>query len=488
MKLIYITALLPYGPGEAFLIPEVKELLRRGYDVRIVPRSPTYRVVHKDAAELQEHCTARSLFGWDVVKGALKEIFLRPRGAFRALAVLFRNSTWSTFAKNLAVYAKGLWLGGLARDWQADHIHVHWISTPATMGMVASIVSQTPWSCTAHRADIDLNNLLAEKLRHASFVRFISQSGWRMAASLGAPPDPRNAAVLHLGVNLPVGSGNPRLRRDRRTPSSARRICIRSKATAISSRPSALLRKRGVECKLLVAGDGELRPELEAQVRSLGLADAVQFLGQRSHSEILAMYREGRVGMVVLPSVDLGHNLHEGIPVALIEAMSYGIPVVGTQTGGIPELLEGGAGLIVPDKDPAALADAIERYVRDPAFAAEVARKGRQRVRESFNVATIVSQLLERILPAQVLAGKQSHAVAGKGRELAAMADHQPLVTVIVPCRNEGKWIGPCLQSILDNDYPRRSPGGPRGRRHEQRRHPAGHRVVCRQASAACGS
>ena len=46
----------------------------------------------------------------------MKEIFLRPRGAFRALAVLFRNSDWSTFAKNLAVYAKGLWLGGVARD------------------------------------------------------------------------------------------------------------------------------------------------------------------------------------------------------------------------------------------------------------------------------------------------------------------------------------------------------------------------------------
>ena len=81
--------------------------------------------------------------------------------------------------------------------------------------------------------------------------------------------------------------------------------------------------------------------------------------------------------------------------------MAYDIPVVGTHTGGIPELLEGGAGLIVPDKNPAALADAIERYVRDPAFAAEVARKGRQRVCESFNVVTVVSQLLERILPSQ---------------------------------------------------------------------------------------
>jgi glycosyltransferase involved in cell wall biosynthesis len=399
-KILYVTANLPFGPGEAFLIPEVKELLRQGHEVRVVPRSPTAQVVHKDAADVQERCTARSLFCWDVVNGAVKEIVFRPRGAFRALAVLLRNSSWRNLMKNLVVYAKGLWLGGVARTWQADQIHVHWISTPATMGMVSSIVSQTPWSCTAHRADIDLNNMLAEKLRRASFVRFISQSGWRMAASLGAPPDPRNAVVMHLGVNLPSEKDLP-------SPSgplstilyAANLLPVKGHRFLIEA--ISLLRKRGVECKLLLAGSGELQAELEAQVQGLGLADAVQFLGQRSHSEILAMYREGRVGMVVLPSVDLGHNLHEGIPVALIEAMSYGIPVVGTQTGGIPELLEGGAGLIVPDKDPAALADAIERYLGDPAFAAEVARAGRERVCESFDVVKIVSQLLVRISPSQ---------------------------------------------------------------------------------------
>ena len=405
LKILYVTATMPYSAGESFLIPEVKEMLRLGYDLRIVPRSPTFRIVHKDAAELEEHCLARSLLSWDVVMGALKEIVLRPRGAFRALAVLFRNGNSTSFAKNIAVYAKGLWLGGVARSWQADHIHVHWISTPATMGMVASIVSQTPWSCTAHRADIMLSNLLAEKLRQATFVRFISQSGWQMAASLGSPPEVRNAAVMHLGVNLPSEAEIPSRPGPRSTilcPSNLYPV----KGHRYLIEAVALLRQRKIECKLLLAGDGELRPELETHVQGLGLADAVQFLGQVSHSEILAMYREGRVGTVVLPSVDLGHNVHEGISVALIEAMAYGVPVVGTRTGGLPELLEGGAGLIVPDKNPAALADAIGSYVCDEAFAAEVGRKGRQRVDESFNVITVVPQLLERILPSH--ASKQS--------------------------------------------------------------------------------
>jgi glycosyltransferase involved in cell wall biosynthesis len=399
-KILYVTANLPYGPGEAFLIPEVKELLRLGHDVRVVPRSPKGGIVHQDAAQAQEHCIARSLFGWDVVRGALKEIVLRPRGALRALALLFRSRNGSTLAKNLTVYAKGLWLGGLARAWQADHIHVHWISTPATMALVASVVSRTPWSCTAHRTDIVLNNLLPEKLRSASFVRFISHSGWQTATALGAPPDPQRAAVIRVGVELPAETGVSPARETRGTillpanlyPVKGHRYLIEALAR---------LRQRGVECKLLAAGDGEMRSVLEAQVEGLGLADAVQFLGQRSHSEILGMFRDGRADMVVLPSVDLGNNLHEGIPVSLIEAMSYGIPVVGTRTGGIPELLEGGAGLIVPDKDPAALADAIQQYVSDPVYAAAVGCKGRQRVSESFNVATVVAQLVERMFPSQ---------------------------------------------------------------------------------------
>ena len=185
-KILYVTATLPYGPGESFLIPEVKELLRKGYDLRIVPRSPSFQLIHQDAAGLEAHCLARSLYSWEVLGGALAEICLRPRNAFRALGVLFRGSGWGDLVKNLVVFPKGLWLGRVARAWGADHIHAHWISTPATIGLVASIVSQTPWSCTAHRADIDLDNLLAEKLRQATLVRFISHSGWRMSTSLGA--------------------------------------------------------------------------------------------------------------------------------------------------------------------------------------------------------------------------------------------------------------------------------------------------------------
>jgi glycosyltransferase involved in cell wall biosynthesis len=159
----------------------------------------------------------------------------------------------------------------------------------------------------------------------------------------------------------------------------------------------AILRDRGVDCVLRLAGEGRVRAELQQLTGDLKLGGAVQFLGQVSHDEILSSYGRRQVGMVVLPSVDLGNNLHEGIPVCLMEAMAYGIPVVSTTTGGISELLCDGAGMLVPPKDPVALADAIEQVLRDPALRRSLAEKGRIRVQESFSVQSVVPALLARI-------------------------------------------------------------------------------------------
>ena len=89
--------------------------------------------------------------------------------------------------------------------------------------------------------------------------------------------------------------------------------------------------------------------------------------------------------------------------------------MVGTQTGGIPELLEGGAGLIVPDKDPAALADAIERYIRDPAFAAEVGRQGKAEGLRVVQRDHGRFPALERILPSHS-SPRRRGAACRKGR------------------------------------------------------------------------
>jgi len=110
----------------------------------------------------------------------------------------------------------------------------------------------------------------------------------------------------------------------------------------------------------------------------------------------MRIYEKGEVDVVVLPSTDLGDGVHEGIPVSLMEAMSYGIPVISTTTGGIPELLGSEAGLLVPERDPLALAEAIEHLARDPSLCRRLGESGRRKVREEFSVEKVVDELIRR--------------------------------------------------------------------------------------------
>ena len=157
----------------------------------------------------------------------------------------------------------------------------------------------------------------------------------------------------------------------------------------------SILKDREVKCILKLAGDGELRELLEIQTKNLGLADRVEFLGNIPHNELLDIYRDQKINLVVLPSLDLGKNNHEGIPFSLIEAMAYGMPVVSTKTGGIPELLKGKAGLLVPPQNSFSLAEAIEKLIRDQELCLKISQRARKRIEENFHVRKTVSQLIE---------------------------------------------------------------------------------------------
>ena len=96
-----------------------------------------------------------------------------------------------------------MWLARVARAWRADHIHAHWAHLTATMAMAASTVSGIPWSFTAHRYDVVLNNLLDVKLRSATFGRFIARRMLDIARGLIGPDAAARAVLVHMGVRLP---------------------------------------------------------------------------------------------------------------------------------------------------------------------------------------------------------------------------------------------------------------------------------------------
>jgi len=393
MRVIYVTSKLPYGPGEAFIIPEIMELKRQGHEVLLVPMYPRGAVFHEGAKALLAWTRTQPLLSWEIMRAALVILTRAPLRTLSVLALLLRSGSLRLLVKNLAVYPKGLWLACVAREWQAEHIHAHWASTTATMALVASELAGLPWSLTAHRWDIAENNLLALKARRAAFVRAIDRHGAREFAAYArlANWEPH---VIHMGVALPRTTARGRAP----AGSNALRAVMAANLVEIKGHvylveAVRLLRGRGVRVRVDLAGDGPLRAAIERKVRDYGLEGDVKFLGALPHERLMTQLQAGTWDLMVLPSIVGQAGEQEGVPVSLMEAMSCGIPVISTSTGGIPELLGQGAGVLVPPKAPPALAQAIERLSGDPAMRQQLAEAGRQRVQASFGIEEVVAEL-----------------------------------------------------------------------------------------------
>jgi glycosyltransferase involved in cell wall biosynthesis len=139
------------------------------------------------------------------------------------------------------------------------------------------------------------------------------------------------------------------------------------------------------DATFVLAGDGPLRPALEAEARHLGIAGRCVFLGERRDVPALLAAAD----LFVLPS------LFEGLPVSVLEAMAAERPVVGTAIGGTDEAVESEAtGLLVPPRDPVALASAIRRLQADPALARRLAVAARARVAGEFTAEATARQVM----------------------------------------------------------------------------------------------
>jgi glycosyltransferase involved in cell wall biosynthesis len=144
---------------------------------------------------------------------------------------------------------------------------------------------------------------------------------------------------------------------------------------------AALLRDRVRGLRVDIVGDGELRDELAARATGLGLGDTVRFLGQRRDvPELMRGFDCFMLSSVI-----------EGMPNALLEAMALGRPCVTTSAGGSAEVVvDGDSGLVVPPRDAAALAAAVERVLRDPALDRGLGEQGERRVRENFSLEAML--------------------------------------------------------------------------------------------------
>jgi colanic acid/amylovoran biosynthesis glycosyltransferase len=221
----------------------------------------------------------------------------------------------------------------------------------------------------------------------------------RRLLDLGAPPE--RVVVHRTGIDLrrwpyrerePAGDGRLRL-------VTVGRL-VEKKGVEHVLRAMRILLDRGVDVEYGILGDGPRRERLAALAAELGVKDRVTLHGR--HGQEAVRDELERSDVLVAASVTAADGDEEGIPNVLKEAMALGLPVVGTRHAGIPELIEDDvSGFLVPERDEASLADALQRLARDPGRWATMGRAGRATIEREYDIHRLndrLAGLLENLI------------------------------------------------------------------------------------------
>lgn len=261
------------------------------------------------------------------------------------------------------------------------HIHNDGTDESCTVAMLAASLGGLHFSFTVHGPwifTVPKDRHFDEKLRRAVFVRCISYFT-RSQCMIWAPTGRwAYLHVIHCGldperytVREHAGEGLHLL--------FVARLAL-EKGLPILIDAFARLRERRSRIRLTIVGAGQEQVDIEARAGTLGLGDHVRFTGYQTPEQVAEWLRAADV--LVLPS------LIEGVPIAAMEAMASGVPVVATRVGGLSELVEDGvSGYLVPAAAPVALAERIESLLDDPELRNRFGRAGRAKVVRDFNLA-----------------------------------------------------------------------------------------------------
>jgi colanic acid/amylovoran biosynthesis glycosyltransferase len=158
---------------------------------------------------------------------------------------------------------------------------------------------------------------------------------------------------------------------------------IEKKGLRVSLRAFAKFAERHPASTFTIAGEGPLRPELGQLAAELGVADKVFFPGFISQTQLRELFYQSHI--FLHPSEVGGDGNQEGVPNSMLEAMASGLPVFATEHGGIPEAIENeGSGILVKERDDAALVQALLKWTAEPGALQVIAQNGAEVVRERF--------------------------------------------------------------------------------------------------------
>ena len=309
---------------------------------------------------------------WSAITAAGRDL----PGAWEALADAVGADSRDVF--------QALWLARAIQDRGVTHLHAHFANVAAVVARLAARLAGISYSVTAHAKDIFHEDVDAQVLGAllTDARAAVTVSDFNVEHLRGIAPD----APLHRVYN---GLALDRLAWSDPSERPARILAVgrlvEKKGFDVLIEACALLRADGREVACDIVGTGNVRAQLAELVAEHGLEDRVRLVGARSQEEVHAAMREAAV--LAVPCVVGADGNRDGLPTVLLEAMALGTPCVATPVTGIPEAVEHDVtGLLVGERRPRELADALARLLDDGALRARLATAARTRLEAEFDV------------------------------------------------------------------------------------------------------
>ena len=381
--------------SHSFIRREILAVERQGFEVqRIALRGWDAELV--DAEDVSERDKTRYVLQ-DGIRGllspALQVLRAQPRRFFSALWLALRmgrraDRAWPYHVVYLLEACRLLtWLQAFG----ARHVHAHFGTNSTEVVMLANALGGPTYSFTVHGPEeFDKPQFihLGEKVRRAAFVAAISSYGRSQLFRWVDHSHWAKVKVVHCGLERSFHDVTPVA-----VPAVPRLVCVgrlcEQKGQLLLLEAARLLAAQAVEFEIVLAGDGEMRGQIEALIAQYGLQSKVRITGWISSDQVRTEILAARA--LVLPS------FAEGLPVVIMEAMALRRPVLTTYVAGIPELVrQGENGWLFPAGEVEALAAAMADCLAQPVEVLQLMGEAAwQRVVERHDIDTEAARLAD---------------------------------------------------------------------------------------------
>ncbi len=376
-KIAYVIGSPFPSDTESFVVNELKGLANLGFDILVFSVYGEPTAAGNDAEWSEKTVYAEPIFSARIILAHLYFLFTRP-----ALYLSLMRS-YSSFRGKRVVW-KSVYFARevLRRDVKHIHAHFAWVATDSAR-LISKLTGIT-YSLTAHMSDINLNAdyNLYDKLKDAEYIFTCTKGNKKyLGEKFGEEILGKTTAIYH-GVNTRMFVCNGRQVSPEVDILSIGRL-VRTKGLEYLINACALLTSKGLAIKCVIVGQGPERENLEELISGLDLTGVVEIKDTVPHSKVSELYLSSRLLVLPVLSVD---GYPQGIPNVIAEAMAMGLPVVASDVPDIPELItDGKDGVLVVDKDPAALAVAIEKLLLDEKMRQRLSKAARRKVEEVFD-------------------------------------------------------------------------------------------------------